>query len=169
MYWIHLEQDRVQWQALVNRVMNFGFHRKCRISWLAKWLSFWRRTLIHGVCLHLMPQGWSVLTFLAFFPLGKVIECISEVWAPTEGISLLPIIGWSWKLSWQRQTCNLMWTEPLWGALCSLHSQSFILGRGEGFNMWTENLHTDMTRYWTHDSLNESTVLPQDHLDHLYH
>jgi hypothetical protein len=26
--WIQLAQDRVQWQACVNTVMNFGFHKK---------------------------------------------------------------------------------------------------------------------------------------------
>jgi hypothetical protein len=27
MDWINLAQDRDQWQALVRRVMNFGFHK----------------------------------------------------------------------------------------------------------------------------------------------
>jgi hypothetical protein len=31
--WIHLVQDKGQWQTLVNKVMNFGFHTRQTISW----------------------------------------------------------------------------------------------------------------------------------------
>jgi hypothetical protein len=30
--WIHLAQDRDQWQALVNMVINLGFHKRWSIS-----------------------------------------------------------------------------------------------------------------------------------------
>jgi hypothetical protein len=30
--WLHLAQERVQWEALENTVMNFGFHKWHRIS-----------------------------------------------------------------------------------------------------------------------------------------
>jgi hypothetical protein len=30
--WIHLAEDRNQWQALVNMVMNFGFHKRRAVS-----------------------------------------------------------------------------------------------------------------------------------------
>ena len=36
MDWIKLAQDREKWQALVNMVMNFGFHKMWGISWLAE-------------------------------------------------------------------------------------------------------------------------------------
>jgi hypothetical protein len=32
MDWIHLAQDRMQWQALVKKVMNFGVSKMQRIS-----------------------------------------------------------------------------------------------------------------------------------------
>jgi hypothetical protein len=42
--------DSRNWQALVNTVMIFGFHKRRGISWLAEWVtvSFWSRTLLHG-------------------------------------------------------------------------------------------------------------------------
>jgi hypothetical protein len=36
MDWIDLAEDRNRWQALVNMVINFGFHKMRGISWLAK-------------------------------------------------------------------------------------------------------------------------------------
>jgi hypothetical protein len=35
----HLAQDRGQRRPGVNTVMNFGFHKRWGISWLAEWLS----------------------------------------------------------------------------------------------------------------------------------
>jgi hypothetical protein len=32
MYWIYLAQDRVQWRALVNTVMNLRFHKMLESS-----------------------------------------------------------------------------------------------------------------------------------------
>jgi hypothetical protein len=34
--WIHVAQDREQWPALVNTVMNFRFHKRWANSWLYK-------------------------------------------------------------------------------------------------------------------------------------
>jgi hypothetical protein len=34
MDWIDKAQDRERWRALVNEVMNFGFHKTRGISWL---------------------------------------------------------------------------------------------------------------------------------------
>jgi hypothetical protein len=36
--WIHLAQDRAQWQALVKIVMNFGFHKIWKMPLLAEQL-----------------------------------------------------------------------------------------------------------------------------------
>jgi hypothetical protein len=33
-HWIDLVQDRVQWRALLNTVMNFGFHKMLGSSWV---------------------------------------------------------------------------------------------------------------------------------------
>jgi hypothetical protein len=37
--WIHLAQDKVQWQVLVDTVMTFGFHKRRGISSLAEQIS----------------------------------------------------------------------------------------------------------------------------------
>jgi hypothetical protein len=34
--WIHLAQDRVQWQAVVNTITNFEFHKRWEIPSPAK-------------------------------------------------------------------------------------------------------------------------------------
>jgi len=48
--WMELAQGRDRWWALVNTVMNFGFHKVRGISWLAaEPVSFSRRSLLHGV------------------------------------------------------------------------------------------------------------------------
>jgi hypothetical protein len=40
MDWIDLVQNRDRWQAVVNVVMNLGFHKMREISWLAaNWLA----------------------------------------------------------------------------------------------------------------------------------
>jgi len=36
MVWIDLVDDKDKWRALVNAVMNFGFHKMRRIFWLAE-------------------------------------------------------------------------------------------------------------------------------------
>jgi hypothetical protein len=36
MDWIDLAQSRNRWRALVNTLINLGFHRKRGISWLAE-------------------------------------------------------------------------------------------------------------------------------------
>jgi hypothetical protein len=36
MNWIDLAQDRIRWQALLNVVMNFGFHKMQGIASLAE-------------------------------------------------------------------------------------------------------------------------------------
>jgi len=48
--WMELAQDRDRWWALVNTVMNFGFHKVWGISLLAaETVNFSRGTLLHGV------------------------------------------------------------------------------------------------------------------------
>jgi hypothetical protein len=38
--WVHLGQERDNWEGLVNAVMNVGFHKMRRTSWLAKSNSY---------------------------------------------------------------------------------------------------------------------------------
>jgi hypothetical protein len=47
--WMHLAQNSDQWEALVNREWNFGFHTRRRISWLAEWPLVFFGTVIHEV------------------------------------------------------------------------------------------------------------------------
>ena len=55
--WMELAQDRDRWRTLVSTVMNLGFHKMRRISWLAsKPVSFSRRTLLHGVSKYLFTM-----------------------------------------------------------------------------------------------------------------
>jgi hypothetical protein len=42
MDWIEVAQDRNRWRAVVNVVMNLGFHKMRGISWLAENLSAFR-------------------------------------------------------------------------------------------------------------------------------
>jgi hypothetical protein len=48
--WIHLAQDRDQWQVTVNTVMKLRVPLKAR-NFLTSWvtISFSRRTVLHGV------------------------------------------------------------------------------------------------------------------------
>jgi hypothetical protein len=47
--WIHLAQDRVKWQALVNTVMNFRVQFKAGNFWTSQeTIRLSRRTLPHG-------------------------------------------------------------------------------------------------------------------------
>lgn len=51
MHWIHVVQNSESWRVLVNKVMNFTFH-KVRGIWLAnRVFSFRRKTLRHGAWL----------------------------------------------------------------------------------------------------------------------
>jgi hypothetical protein len=47
--WIHLTQDRNQWWALVNMVMNLWFPYKMNVLTIRVTVSFSRRTLLHGI------------------------------------------------------------------------------------------------------------------------
>jgi len=38
--WIYLGQGRDKWEGLVNAVMNLGFHKMRRTSWLAESNSY---------------------------------------------------------------------------------------------------------------------------------
>jgi hypothetical protein len=52
---MHLAQHRDQWQALVNTVINLVFHKRRRISWLAKWL--WAS---QGLCSMEYLVSWNI-------------------------------------------------------------------------------------------------------------
>jgi hypothetical protein len=47
--WIQLAQDRVQWQACVNTVMNFGFHKARYFLTSGVTISFSYNILHHGM------------------------------------------------------------------------------------------------------------------------
>jgi len=55
--WIHLDQDRGRWQDFVNTIMSRGFRKRGGfLDWLSS-VSFWTRTLLHGVCLFVSQSG----------------------------------------------------------------------------------------------------------------
>jgi hypothetical protein len=57
-YWMHLAQDTVQWQAFVNIVMNFQVAER-QINFMTSWvtISFPKRTLLHGVSIIIKVGG----------------------------------------------------------------------------------------------------------------
>jgi hypothetical protein len=60
MDWIELAQDWDGWQALVNAVMNLGFHKMGgNFLTICKPVSFSRRTLLHGVNKYHMTRLWA--------------------------------------------------------------------------------------------------------------
>lgn len=50
MDWVYLIQFGIHWQAFVNMVQDFGFHKKQGIFYLAEQLhTFLRRPMLHAV------------------------------------------------------------------------------------------------------------------------
>jgi hypothetical protein len=61
--WIYLVQDRNRWWAVLNIVMNFGFHKVVGISWLTVKLLA-SEDKVHFVELGFRLVGWVGLGWL---------------------------------------------------------------------------------------------------------
>jgi hypothetical protein len=88
---------------------------------------------------YLVHQIQCVLAFLAPAHLGKCVESISVVGAPIGQILLPPMIDQLLDSSLVEGTYS--WTHDGGGGWYFPHSQSSILGGGEGFSLHMEIAH----------------------------
>lgn len=97
--WKHLIPHRVQLQALVNRIMNFWLHTKCKISQPAGWkrtsqerlcskqlvsedavrcFKYWKNTYFYCVQNCLLQRYTCVCVCCVFTPYISIKECLQK-------------------------------------------------------------------------------------------
>jgi hypothetical protein len=125
--WMHLAQDRGQWQALVYTVMNLRVPEKAR-NFLTSWvtISFSRRTLLPGV---LTVENRLVILFLTVIISNSYVTYLAQMFGGQETRSsggsarghhslwhqwryVLPLQGWQQCAPRNRRITSCMRHDP---------------------------------------------------------
>jgi hypothetical protein len=71
MDWIDVAQDMEKWRTDVNTVMNIRLYKMQRIS-----ISFSRKTLFHGVFLHIKYDTFEHATYELYCNCMETVTCV---------------------------------------------------------------------------------------------